>query len=161
VRVRCDPDSAAQARAMARGGALLLLLLSLPPPPLAATATATAAAAATAAATAAACCRRLLRLLCGSAGQSFGFVGEDLALHRVTDDEVVECLKGHSLVFVFLNGCGTSALSRRVQLECGIPVVMGWDTASVPARQRLAMVGVFPCGVWCVGGGVSRGCDIV
>ena len=68
-------------------------------------------------------------------------MGEDLTLHRVSDDEVVQAFKGRpGLAFVFLNGCGTTRVCRRLQLECGIPVVMGWDDAVVPSQQCLSMV---------------------
>ena len=74
-------------------------------------------------------------------GKSFGIVRPDLRLHRITDDEMVECFKGRPNVqFVFLNGCDTTGLCRRLQLECGIPVVMGWDDKVVPSQQLMAMV---------------------
>jgi hypothetical protein len=74
-------------------------------------------------------------------GASFGIVRPDLRLHRITDDEMVECFKGRPNVqFVFLNGCDTTGLCRRLQLECGIPVVMGWDDEVVPSQQLMAMV---------------------
>ena len=77
------------------------------------------------------------------AGKSFGFVGEDLAMHRITDDQLVQCFKGRTnIAFVFLNGCGTTSVCRRLQLECGIPVVLGWDDDEVPSQQCLAMVRV-------------------
>ncbi len=80
------------------------------------------------------------------AGKSFGFVGEDLAKHRITDDQLVQCFKGRTnIAFVFLNGCGTTSMCRRLQLECGIPVVLGWDDDEVPLQQQLAMVRVCMC----------------
>ncbi len=80
------------------------------------------------------------------AGKSFGFVDEDLALHRITDDQLVQCFKGRTnIAFVFLNGCGTTSVCRRLQLECGIPVVLGWDDDEVPLQQQLAMVRVCMC----------------
>jgi hypothetical protein len=69
-------------------------------------------------------------------------MGPGLTRHHVTDDELVASLRGRNLLFVFLNGGGTMALCRRVQLECGIPVVMGWDAMST-SSQRLVMVRTF------------------
>jgi hypothetical protein len=91
-------------------------------------------------------CYTCALLWCCCAGKSFGFVGEDLAKHRITDDQLVQCFKGRTNVaFVFLNGCGTTSVCRRLQLECGIPVVLGWDDDEVPLQQQLAMVRVCMC----------------
>lgn len=66
---------------------------------------------------------------------------EALVLHRITDDDLVKCFKDRpNIKFVFLNGCSTTPVCRRLQLECGIPVVMGWDDDEVPSQQFLAMV---------------------
>jgi hypothetical protein len=64
----------------------------------------------------------------------------------VRDDDLVECLKRVSrstpVEFVFLNSCNTLSLCRRLQLECDIPVVLGWSHPAVPAHHCLAMVSV-------------------
>jgi hypothetical protein len=92
-------------------------------------------------------------------GKVFGLVGEDLALHCVTDDQLVQCFKGRrNVAFVFLNGCGTTSVCRRLQLECGIPVVLGWDDNEVPLQQQLAMVCACAKPSACLGGVSAKLC---
>lgn len=75
--------------------------------------------------------------------------GSSFVLHdtcSITDDQLVACLRprgvlnGGSVEFLFLNCCGTLELAQQVQRECGIPVVVAWADAVVPATQCVALV---------------------
>jgi hypothetical protein len=63
----------------------------------------------------------------------------------MSDGELVEILRpapgGSSIEVVFLNGCGTWELCKILQAECGIPVVLGWESTIVPEQQCMSMVG--------------------
>lgn len=67
----------------------------------------------------------------------------------MTDEDLVECFRGVGALhcgfdtgveFLFLNACGTAALAKRLHVECGIPVVIGWRSPATPANQCLALV---------------------
>jgi hypothetical protein len=65
----------------------------------------------------------------------------------VTDDQLVAALSGRGalatpagLEFVFLNACNSLGVCRRIQDECSVPVVVGWNKVAVPAQQCFVMV---------------------
>jgi len=71
----------------------------------------------------------------------------------LTDDELVAALTGRGLnsdaasdrrtiEFVFLNASNTKDLCMRLQNECGIPVVMGWE-GEVPQKYTVSMSFLF------------------
>ena len=66
----------------------------------------------------------------------------DFVSHCISDDDFVSAFRSTtSIVFVLLSGVGTSPVGRRLQLECGIPVVLAWDDhPSITDKQMAFMV---------------------
>ncbi len=60
----------------------------------------------------------------------------------MAEESVAEAIRSmSSLQLLFANGCKTLGWCRRVQDECRIPVVIGWEAEAVPDRLCVAMVG--------------------
>jgi len=83
----------------------------------------------------------------------FTFNLSDGSPRYLGDDELVVALTGRGLLnpigdekrtieIVFLNGCNTADLCKRLQNECGIPVVLGWNEIVYPG-PALAMSFLF------------------
>ena len=96
---------------------------------------------------------------------AFFFYSKDGAVRLLRDDELVAALSGRGLLnpigdekraleFVFLNGCNTADLCLRLQSECGIPVVLGWD-GIVPSPRALVMSFMF-CRLLSLGSSYSQ-----
>lgn len=93
----------------------------------------------------------LISALHGS--HKFTFYFPDGSTRDLTDDELVAALTGRgtlspvrdekrTIELVFLNGCNTKALCERIQAECDVPVVLGWD-GKVVSQRALTMSFMF------------------
>ena len=73
---------------------------------------------------------------------------------RITDDQLVAALAERGQLYcaedagsqlVVLSTCGSINVARRLQAECGVPVVVAWEDEQVPAKQCVVMVrGIAP-----------------
>jgi hypothetical protein len=60
---------------------------------------------------------------------------------EVTDRELeAMVLAAPFLEFVFLNGCGTLDMGRRLVEDAKVPVVLAWESPRVPSQHCLTMV---------------------
>lgn len=74
--------------------------------------------------------------------QAYGFSKkDDSEILRISDDEVVEAFKGRPYITVVVcMGSTTLPLCRRLQIECGIQVVLGWENEDPLERALMAVM---------------------